>query len=75
MKKLTTDGRLRVDEWGRVHDFGEPRNMTLAAYASTRTMTCTHEHTPYRAIGGMPCTGPRVCTMCGAVGVVIGEAC
>ncbi len=36
-----------------------------AQHADVRKEVCTHDHMPYRARYGMPCTGPRVCTMCG----------
>lgn len=68
MRKLTTDGRFQVDELGEVHDFGpETRKKANAIAWSVSRETCTHDHTPYRASGGMPCTGPRVCTMCNTI--------
>lgn len=30
-----------------------------------RNKECYHDHTPYR--GSIPCTGPRICTMCGTL--------
>lgn len=41
------------------------RPMWQAIYKPYRTKLCKHEHTPYR--GEMPCTGPLICTMCGAL--------
>lgn len=41
----------------------EIRTKFLAACPAERDKICTHDHTPYR--GPMPCTGPRVCSMCG----------
>jgi hypothetical protein len=35
-----------------------------ALYPPVRLEVCDHVHMPYR--GSVPCTGPRVCTMCGA---------
>ncbi|KKN43906.1 hypothetical protein LCGC14_0698550 [marine sediment metagenome] len=31
-----------------------------------REKECPHTHMPYRARYGMPCTGPRICSMCDA---------
>ena len=40
-------------------------NKRYALIPSERNKPCTHEHAPYS--GRMPCTGPRVCSMCGTV--------
>lgn len=37
----------------------------FALYPSERHKVCLHEHAPYR--GNIPCTGPRICTMCGTL--------
>lgn len=37
----------------------------LALDPREREKECEHKHRPYRARFGMPCTGPRVCSMCG----------
>jgi hypothetical protein len=44
------------DSWSRWVTFTEPDR-----YGSL----CEHRHRPYRAVFGMPCTGPRVCSACG----------
>ena len=36
----------------------------FALVPSERLKECEHEHMRYR--GAIPCTGPRVCSMCGA---------
>jgi len=36
----------------------------FALVPSERLKECRHEHMRYR--GAIPCTGPRVCSMCGA---------
>lgn len=40
------------------------RKKTLALVPSVREQDCPHAHVPYR--GRVPCTGPRICSMCGA---------
>jgi hypothetical protein len=35
----------------------------FALAPSEREKECEHEHAPYSGV--IPCTGPRVCTMCG----------
>lgn len=39
------------------------RRQTNHLIPSERDKPCSHEHIPFR--GDIPCTGPRVCTMCG----------
>ncbi len=41
----------------------EIRTKKWAMDPEERGKICAHESTPYR--GAMPCTGPRVCIMCG----------
>jgi len=41
----------------------EIRRKRFAAHPGVREQICNHHHAPYS--GAIPCTGPRVCTMCG----------
>lgn len=36
----------------------------LALHPEVREQECEHVHAPYS--GSMPCTGPRICSMCGS---------